>query len=79
MDRQNNQFKFYYINAPQDLRIDPTFCPVQRRRNWDLFRRLTATDRQNWINYLVLPPPQEGRAPTETYLLDTFSRVIRQF
>ena len=37
--------KLHYLAAPQELRIDPTFCPMKRRRNWDTFQRANSSTR----------------------------------
>ena len=70
--------KYYYLAAPQELRIDPTYCPIRRRRAWDSFKRYTDTQRNTWLNYPVLPAPAQGRTPTEKYMVDTLEGVINQ-
>ena len=70
--------KLHYLAAPQELRIDPTFCPMKRRRNWDTFQRVNSSTRVTWLNYPVLPEPKQGRAPTEKYMVDTLTGVIHQ-
>lgn len=54
--------RLYYVTAPQELCIDPTFCP---RRTWENFERMTSRQRTAWLNYPVLPSPKQNRAPTE--------------
>ena len=63
---------------PQELRIDPTFCPIKRRRNWETFQRINSTTRLTWLNYPVLPEPKHGRAPMKRYMVETLSGVIQQ-
>ena len=72
----DQRHKLHYVVAPQELRIDPTFCPIRRRRDWDAFARYTQTERQNWLNYPVLPPPEPNQRPTERYVVRSLNKLI---
>ena len=73
---RNPMHKLHYVNAPQDLRIDPTFCPIHRRRDWENFRRISTGERLNWLNYPCLPPPEPNKKPTEQYVINAMQSVI---
>lgn len=50
-----------YRNSPRELRIDPTFCPCERRYNWDEFRQIQARYPLA-INYpKLLSPPHYSK------------------
>lgn len=67
----------HYYLAPQALRIDPTFCPIKRRRISDTFERVLKIH-STWLNYPELPPPTTGEVPTERYKA-TLNGVITAF
>ena len=73
---KNPMHKLHYVNAPQDLRIDPTFFPIQRRRDWDTYRRISTGERLNWLNYPRLPMPEPKKKPTEQYVINSMKNVI---
>ena len=62
---RNPMHKLHYVNAPQDVRIDPTFCPIHRRRDWENYRQISTGARLNWLNYPCLPEPEPNKKPTE--------------
>lgn len=68
--------KLYYITAPQEMRIDPTFCPIRRRRAWENFQSYTTDERRTWLNYPVLLPPQRRQRINEKYVVDTLNYFI---
>lgn len=70
--------KLHYVNAPQEIRIDPAFCPVRRHRDWDTFNRIATGDRQTWLNYPVLSPPPPRSQPTEQYVINTLKSVVHR-
>lgn len=70
--------KLHYYLAPQSLRIDPTFCPIKRRRNWETYERIQRIH-STWLNFPELPPPKKGESPTEKYMLSTLNGVITAF
>lgn len=70
--------RIFYLNAPQELRIDPTFCPIKRRRTWENFQRFTA-QRTTWLNYPELPPPPSKGIPTERYMLNILKPLTEVF
>lgn len=75
--KKNVRNRLHYLAAPQELRIDPTFFPLKRQRNWDTFHRLTkSTDRMTWLTYPELPEPKQRRMPIEKYMLETLNGVI---
>ena len=73
---KNQMHKLHYINAPQDLRIDPTFCPIQRRRDWDTFKMISIGEGLNWLNYPHLQAPEPNKKPTEQYVITSMKNVI---
>ena len=62
-----------YARAPREFRIDPCYCPVRRRRNWADFERIKST-RPTWLNYPLLPAPEDNRPSTENYMITLWSR-----
>ena len=70
--------KLHYVNAPQEIRIDPTFCPVRRRRDWATFNRIATGERQTWLNYPVLQAPPPKTQPTERYVVSTLRNVLQR-
>ena len=71
-------FKLHYVTAPQQLRIDPTFCPLRRRRDWETFDRLATGIRKTWLNYPLLQSPPPNKQPTETYVIDTLKNILKR-
>lgn len=59
-----------YALAPRELRIDPLYCPVKRRRTWDEYQSRIKVY-PSWLNYPLLPMPESGREPTEEYMIET--------
>ncbi|KAI5081241.1 hypothetical protein GOP47_0004424 [Adiantum capillus-veneris] len=56
--RKNPRNWIHYLAAPQELRINPTLCPIKHRCNWDNFGRITSRDTMTWLNYPELPEPK---------------------
>ena len=45
-----------YAQIPQELRIDPSYCPCKRRYSWDEFNELQ--ERQPYLqNFPIIPGP----------------------
>ena len=57
-------FKLHYVRAPQHIRMDPTFCPKRRRRDWETYARIATGIRQTWLNYPLLESPAPTTRPT---------------
>ena len=72
------QSRTTYARAPREIRIDPMYCPVRRRRTWEehVFRQRTHP---TWLNYPMLPPPESNKEPTESYMLQTLEQTVNQF
>ena len=56
--------KLFYLAAPRELKIDPNFFPIKRRRNWDTFQQTTSNTKMTWLNYQELPEPKRGSEPS---------------
>ena len=69
-------FKLHYVTAPQHVHIDPTFCPIRHRRDWETFERIKHNNRATWLNYPLLLEPSHGQKPTEKYVVDTLNNYI---
>lgn len=67
-----------YALAPRELRIDPLYCPVRRRRTWEAYHNHIKVY-PSWLNYPLLPMPESRGEPTEEYILETLERVCEQF
>lgn len=71
-------FKLRYVKAPQELRIDPTFCPLCRRRDWDFFKRYATGIQSTWLNYPLLAALEGRKAPTEKYVIETLEHNLKR-
>ena len=57
-----------YKEAPWELCIDPTFCPVPRRYTWDQYEVLLK-DNPNALNYPLCPERLHDQPLNETWFL----------
>lgn len=70
--------KTAYARAPRELRVDPTFCAVRRRRTWEEFKQKQKVQ-PTWLNYPLLPAHPANEEPTEACMLHTLKQAIQQF
>ena len=70
------QSKSAYARAPRKLQVDPTFCPVRRRRTWEEFQQKLKVQ-PTWLNVPLLPAHPANEEPTEQYMLDTLNQAIQ--
>lgn len=54
--RSGPKIEFFFVLASQELCINPTFCSIKRRCNWDTFERY-AQSKSAWLNYPKFLPP----------------------
>ena len=71
-------FKLHYVTAPQHIRMDPTCCPIRRRRDWETYARIATGICQTWLNYPLLDSPAPTTRPTERYVLDTLGNILHR-
>ena len=76
--RKYPQSKSAYARAPRNLRVDPTFCPVRRRRTWEEFEKKIQVQ-PTWLNFPLLPAQPANEEPTEQYMVETLTQAINQF
>ncbi|MCO5613456.1 hypothetical protein L7F22_067732 [Adiantum nelumboides] len=62
-----------FHNTPQSLQIDPTYCPVPRRRSWAEFQKWKGKN-QALLNYPVLSAQEP---PTVNYVVNTLNTTIQ--
>ncbi|MCO5576723.1 hypothetical protein L7F22_030539 [Adiantum nelumboides] len=62
-----------FHNMPQYLQIDPTYCPVPRRRSWVEFQKWKDKNKA-LLNYQVLSAQEP---PTVTYVVNTLNQTIQ--
>ncbi|MCO5611475.1 hypothetical protein L7F22_065728 [Adiantum nelumboides] len=58
-------------NTPQYLQIDPTYCPVPRRRSWAKFQKWKGKNKA-LLNYPVLSAQEP---PTVNYVVNTLNQT----
>ncbi|MCO5578693.1 hypothetical protein L7F22_032537 [Adiantum nelumboides] len=63
----------HFHNTPQALQIDPTYCPVPRRRSWAEFQKWKGKNK-TLLNYVVLSAKEP---PTVTYVVNTSNQTIQ--
>ncbi|MCO5553434.1 hypothetical protein L7F22_006955 [Adiantum nelumboides] len=62
-----------FHNTPQSLQIDPTYCPVPRRRTWAEFQKWRGKNKA-LLNYPVLSAQEP---PTVNYVVNTLNTTIQ--
>ncbi|MCO5612841.1 hypothetical protein L7F22_067112 [Adiantum nelumboides] len=62
-----------FHNTPQSLQIDPTYCPVPRRRSWAEFQKWKGKNKA-LLNYPVLSAQEP---PTVNYVVNTLNTTIQ--
>ncbi|MCO5599739.1 hypothetical protein L7F22_053846 [Adiantum nelumboides] len=62
-----------FHNTSQYLQIDPTYCPVPRRRSWAKFQKWKGKNKA-LLNYPVLSAQEP---PTVTYVVNTLNQTIQ--
>ncbi|MCO5583792.1 hypothetical protein L7F22_037706 [Adiantum nelumboides] len=62
-----------FHNTPQALQIDPTYCPVPRRRSWAEFQKWKGKNKAH-LNYLVFSAQEP---PTVNYVVNTLNTTIQ--
>ncbi|MCO5547170.1 hypothetical protein L7F22_000613 [Adiantum nelumboides] len=62
-----------FHNTPQALQIDPSYCPVPRRRSWAEFQKWKGKNKA-LLNYLVLSAQEP---PTVNYVVNTLNTTIQ--
>ncbi|MCO5611413.1 hypothetical protein L7F22_065666 [Adiantum nelumboides] len=60
-----------FHNTPQSLQIDPTYCPVPRRRTWVEFQKWRGKNKA-LLNYPVLSAQEP---PTVNYVVNTLNPI----
>ena len=71
---KNPQSLITYHHAPLRRRIDPTFCPIPRRRTWSRFYDVRQIHgRTQWLNYPAMPPP--AKHATRQYFVSTLMAI----
>ena len=75
--QQNPHAIITYSHAPQRRRVDPTFCPIPRRRTWSRFFDIKQIHgRKQWLNYPAMPPPV--KEPTLQYFIKTLKEITKK-
>ncbi|MCO5603932.1 hypothetical protein L7F22_058088 [Adiantum nelumboides] len=62
-----------FHNTPQSLQIDPTYCPVPRRRSWSEFQKWKGKNK-TLLNYPVLSAQEPS---TVNYVVNTLNTTIQ--
>ncbi|MCO5571440.1 hypothetical protein L7F22_025180 [Adiantum nelumboides] len=62
-----------FHNTPQSLQIDPTYCPVPRRRTWAEFQKWKGKNKA-LLNYPILSAQEP---PTANYVVNTLNTTIQ--
>ena len=65
-----------YRDSPRELRVDPTFCPCERRYNWDEFARI-QTQFPLALNYPKLPSPEHYTDLTEDWMATVCHQYLK--
>ena len=63
----------WYKRAPKALRIDPSYCPIKRRKTWEDYEHFHARNPQ-WLNYPSMPAPRGN--PMEDYVITTMEKYV---
>ena len=67
-----------YAQSPQEMRIDPSFCPCERRYSWKEFSKLQ--ERQPYIlNFSTIPGPSLEDELDEKWFVRYFQETLKLF
>ena len=67
-----------YRDSPRNLRIDPTFCPCDRRYSWDEFAKIRARFPLA-LNYPQLPSPEHYTDLTEEWMAKVCHQYLEKY
>ena len=71
--------KLHYLRTPAALQVDPTFCPIRRRRAWHEYDLAREGDKY-FLNYPLFPGPLQRQSVSERYVKDNltaFNELLR--
>lgn len=75
--KHQGALKIYY-ELPQDMRIDPTYCPTQRRYLWAYFEKKQQRN-PNLLNFLKVASPQSYLEINEEWKAKLCKTVIHYY
>ena len=67
--------KTLYLHTNLSLQLDPTYCPIHRRRTPTQFQRFSCNN-PDLLNYPALSPPPPNHPPTQAYVLEQLNIFI---